>query len=140
MKPTLLLADGDAEIRELYCNLLARHGYDVVPAADGLDCLQKLNASEPDVLVLDLEMIWGGGDGVLGWLREQTCRPPIPVVLTGTAGCSPDTAADAAAPVVEFLTKPFALTDLLKSLQDAMARKPSAPNRNYGSRSEMYIG
>jgi hypothetical protein len=43
----------------------------VETASDGLDCLKKLRRATPAALVLDLKLHWGGGDGVLAWLRED---------------------------------------------------------------------
>ena len=53
MKPTLLIAQSDAELRDAYRRFLTGRGYDVETAADGLDCLEKLRRVAPAVLVLD---------------------------------------------------------------------------------------
>ena len=71
MKQTMLIADGDAELCDHYRNFATEHGYDVETSSDGLDCVRKLRQVTPTVLVLDMELRWGGGDGVLGWLREE---------------------------------------------------------------------
>src|SRR5438067_11067086 len=75
MKQTLLIADGDAELCDLYEMFLTECGYEVEAASDGLDCLRKLRQVIPAVLVLDLELRWGGGDGVLARLREESLMP-----------------------------------------------------------------
>ena len=58
MKQTLLIADGDTELCELYGEGLTDLGYDVVTSSDGLDCLTKLRQAMPDAIVLDLELLW----------------------------------------------------------------------------------
>ena len=88
MKQRLLIADRDAELCEVYRRFLTERGYEVETSTDGLDCLAKLRQVTPAVLVLDLELLWGGGDGVLAWLREERPAPRIPVLLTATA-CRP---------------------------------------------------
>jgi FixJ family two-component response regulator len=77
----------------------------------------------PALLVLDRELPWGGGDGVLAWLREEKVASGLPVVLTSTADSPPDVAEDFKPPVIQFLPKPFALTALLESVRAAIAEK-----------------
>ena len=72
MKQALLIADRDAELCDVYRRFLTDRGYEVETSSDGLDCLRKLRQVTPAVLVLDLELLWGGGDGVLAWLREES--------------------------------------------------------------------
>lgn len=82
MPHTVLIADHDPHIRECCCRCLKAHGYDAVTAADGLQCLEQLQAESPEVLVLDPEILWGGGAGILAWLREQSPLKPVRVIVT----------------------------------------------------------
>jgi DNA-binding response OmpR family regulator len=123
MKPTLLLAEGDAELCDVYRRFLTEHDYEVETAPDGLGCLEKLRRVMPAVLVLDRGLRWGGGDGVLAWLREQGVTSRVRVVLTATTGCPQDSAIFSEPPVVDHLLKPFALTTLLRSVRAAAARE-----------------
>jgi DNA-binding NtrC family response regulator len=109
----LLIADGDAELCDLYEMSLWEYGYEVETASDGLDCLRKLRQTMPAVLVLDLEIHWGGGDGVLAYLREESFAPETPVILTSTSLYPYDFTDDLERPVVAYLPKPFAVTALL---------------------------
>jgi len=123
MKQRLLIADRDADLCELYRSFLTERGYEVETSTDGLDCVAKLRQVPPAVLVLDLELLWGGGDGVLAWLREESPPPRIPVLLTTTAADPPDMAGFNQPPVVHYLPKPFALAGLLESIRSAVAKK-----------------
>jgi CheY-like chemotaxis protein len=89
MKPTLVIAESDAELRGAYWRFLTGRGYHVETADDGLDCLEKLRRLAPVVLVLDRELRWGGVDGVLACLREESAGSGVSVVLTTTAGNPP---------------------------------------------------
>lgn len=125
MRAAILLAEGDSELRGLYSEYLRKQGYAVAVAAHGLDCLQQLRQTSPDVLVIDLELTWGGGDGVVDWLRADSGRAKLPVILTA-AGCRSQ-GPDRASPVVDFLPKPFALAALADSIRAALA--PNEPER-----------
>ena len=133
MKHRLLIADHDAEWCELYRRFLTELGYEVETATDGLDCLAKLRQVAPAVLVLDQELLWGGGDGVLAWLREESPAHKIPVVFLAAAAAGPDRDVFKESPVVDCLPKPVALTPLLDSVRSAVAskerREPSNLNR-----------
>jgi DNA-binding response OmpR family regulator len=143
MNQTLLIAEGDAELCDVYRRFFAGQGCDVETASDGLDCLAKLRRGKPAVLVLDWELRWGGGDGVLAWLREQGATSGVPVVLMTTAGSPQHPAVFTAPPVVDHLRKPFALTALLESVRSAVAGTgrggPSYRNR-VPVYSELFLG
>ena len=117
MNQTLLIADGDAELCDDYRRVLTERGYEVETSSGGLDCLRKLRQMTPAALVLNLELFWGGGDGVLAWLREENPKHEIPVILTATTGCLQDFAGLIEPPVVDYLPKPFTLTALTQSLE-----------------------
>lgn len=142
MKQNLLIADGDAELCDVYRKFLTERGYEVATSSDGLDCLRKLRALAPAVLVLDLELCWGGGDGVLAWLREENRAPAVSVVLTATACSPPDVAEHSAPPVVGYLPKPFGLTALLETVRVAVAKGQEAARKvSFGPPSpEFFIG
>jgi DNA-binding response OmpR family regulator len=141
MNPILLVAEGDAELRELYQRLLAVCGYDVETAAHGLECLEKLRRLRPAVLILDRELRWGGSDGVLAWLREQSVMAGVLVVLTTTADCSAEVLGDVRPPVVKLLPKPFALTALLESVRTADSHRDERFNPNLAAACpELLIG
>jgi DNA-binding NtrC family response regulator len=144
MKRTLLIAEGDAELCDIYRSFLSECGYLVETASDGLDCLTKLRQVSPAVLVQDREIRSGGADGVLAWLREERYPSKVAVVLTATGRASPETSEEIRSPVVRFLTKPFALTVLLQSVRAAVAEKrPEEPliSWNRGAAySEFFLG
>jgi DNA-binding response OmpR family regulator len=120
MNSAVLIAEGDAELSEVYRKFLRKRGYAVESAASGLDCLEKLRRMRPAVIVLDRELQWGGGDGVLAWLRQERTMSGVPVILTATAGCSADGADAHQPPIVKFLPKPFTLSALLESVRAAI--------------------
>jgi DNA-binding NtrC family response regulator len=137
---TVLIAQGDADLCDLYGKFLTKHGYEVKTSSDGLDCLKKLRRATPAVLVLDLELLWGG-DGILAWLREENPAYGIPVILTATAGSPQDFAHFIEPPVVGFLLKPIAPIALLEKVRTAVAEATSrAPSQRRRDGPEFFIG
>src|SRR5947209_8489515 len=120
MMPVVLVTDADPELTHLFRQFLIEKGYAVETASGGLECLDRLRRNSPDVLVLDRELPWGGGDGVLARLREDGPVPPPAVVLTtGSSACPPEVLDSA---VVGCLRKPFALAELLECITVSLSR------------------
>jgi DNA-binding NtrC family response regulator len=119
----LLIADSDAESRDVYRSFIAARGYDVETASDGLDCLAKLRRAMPAAVVLDLDLRWGGAIGVLAWLREERAASRVAVILTTTAGQPLDFREVIEPPVIGFLLKPFTLPALLEKVRSALAKR-----------------
>jgi CheY-like chemotaxis protein len=81
MRLRVLMADGDSILLSLYRAFLSTEALDVRTASTGLECLEQLRRWRPDVLVLDAELPWGAGAGVLEVMREDPTLPEVPVLL-----------------------------------------------------------
>jgi DNA-binding response OmpR family regulator len=79
--PILLIADSDVRRRGELRRLFSSSGFRVVAAADGLGCLAELVAMEADILVITLEIPWGGGDGVIARLNDGLLVRRKPLIL-----------------------------------------------------------
>jgi DNA-binding response OmpR family regulator len=60
---------------------LEHRGFNVVTADDGVSCIEYLHDGVPNVLVVEPELPWGGGDGVLAILRDVPKWRDIPVLV-----------------------------------------------------------
>lgn len=109
---TALLAEADRELRDAYVWVLSRHGFQMDTAEDGLACLTKLRRYMPELLILDMELAWGGGDGVLEILRDEPCLLPPQVLLTSAVVSTRVLEGMAWCPAVQALSKPFRLSEL----------------------------
>lgn len=112
MKSRLLATDPDPFLLQIYRAYFAARGFEVATAGDGVECLELLREFLPDALILSLDLTWGGAEGVLAIIREETEMQPIPIVLT-VAEISRSKAVEfLLPPVVKLLKKPFRLRDL----------------------------
>ncbi len=83
MSAHVLIADPDRFLLASYGAYLSEHGATVRTATTGIECAARLRDSEPDVLVLEPNLLWGGGDGVLALIAEEPeLRPNIVMLLT----------------------------------------------------------
>lgn len=80
----VLLAVRRSRSRNEYALDLKRHGFNVVTADNGLECLDVLGRFVPDVIVIEPELLWGGGDGVLAVISDMPELRSVPVLLLTT--------------------------------------------------------
>ncbi|HVW37115.1 MAG TPA: response regulator, partial [Pirellulales bacterium] len=115
MAMRLMVADADESILERCENYSSRNGIALQIAKGGIECLDALRRSPPDVLVLDIDLPWGGGDGVLTVMREDDLLAGIPVVLLDRNAASGFGPGRFPANVVGRLVKPLDVATLFDS-------------------------
>ena len=121
-KPTgrVLVAEDDQRLRESLARVLTFEGYDVALAADGAAALNLIEASEPDVVVLDVMMPNVDGLTACRRLRERGDRTPV-LMLTARHEVG-DRVAGLDAGADDYLVKPYALDELLARLRALLRR------------------
>jgi len=117
--PRVLVVDDEPELlRALRINLRAR-GYDVETAADGASALDVAARRRPDVVVLDLGLPDLDGVDVIRGLRGWTT---VPVLVLSARQDSHDKVEALDAGADDYVTKPFAMDELLARLRAAVRR------------------
>jgi len=81
MSYRILLAGPKPELFVPFAVELTQRGFEVRTATTGLGCLTTLHSWHPDLLVMNPDLMWGSGIGVLGVMYEEESVPVIPVVL-----------------------------------------------------------
>ena len=104
MKYVILIADDEAEIRDLLRLYLENSGYDVLEAADGLEALAILKKEHVDLAVLDVMMPRMNGLHVLKKIRETS---NIPVLVFSAKDADSDKILGLNLGADDYLTKPF---------------------------------
>lgn len=104
----ILVVDDQRTAQGIVCQILQDAGYAVESAVDGQQALEKIEASRPDLVILDLVMPVMDGWKVLERLRRTKGAPPV-VVLSGQLdrGRAMEAGAGASLP------KPFTIEALL---------------------------
>jgi type II secretory ATPase GspE/PulE/Tfp pilus assembly ATPase PilB-like protein len=118
-KKTVLLVEDEAPLRHVLRDLLEREGFTVVEAADGVQALDEVDRSAPDVLVLDLNLPRLDGYGVLSHLRARPSTAKLPVIVLTAKGDEENEVKVFETGANDFLTKPFrprALSARLRAL------------------------
>ena len=111
----VLIADPDESLLGEYREH-SRDGLEVVTALNGLECVERLREQVPDVLVLEPQLPWGGGDGVLAMMHDVLDLGTIPVMIL--TSCSDSKVLDGFSrfPISDFQSKPLSPAQLVKRL------------------------
>ena len=117
----ILLIEDEAEVASYILNGLAELGYVVEHVADGREGLILATRGSYDALVIDLMLPGLAGLGVLRTLRGAGVKTPT-LILTARASV-PDRVEGLNAGADDYLTKPFAFSELFARL-NALTRRP----------------
>ena len=117
----LLLAEDEKELSKALCTLLKYNNFSVDAVYDGADALDYLDSEIYDCLILDIMMPKIDGLTVLKTIREKGNNIPV-LILTAKSEIDDrclglDSGAD------DYLTKPFAMKELLSRIKALVRRK-----------------
>ena len=117
MAKTILVVDDERHIVRLVEVNLARAGYEVVSAYDGVEALEKIEENIPDMIVLDVMMPRMDGFEVLKKLQANPKYKDIPVIMLTAKAQDADIFKGWQSGVSSYLTKPFNPKELLVFVQ-----------------------
>src|SRR5262245_7435186 len=127
MSARILIAEDDADLRDLLQDDLEDVGYETVVAIDGRAAMAHIERENEfiDLLITDMRMPGLTGDELLAAMRAQ--RPETPVVVITAFGSVEQAVGMVKAGAFQYLTKPFDTDDLLSAVAEALEQ--SAPQR-----------
>ena len=79
--PTVMVVDDSLTVRKITGSLLAREGYQVVTAKDGVEALEALLDTHPDVMLVDIEMPRLDGFDLTRNIRADARLKDIPIIM-----------------------------------------------------------
>lgn len=125
-RKTVMVVDDDADLVAVHRIVLEADGYEVVAADSGEDCLAKVKAERPDLIVLDI-MMRTVGDGMFcaQELRRDEATRDIPIIVLSAVNQEPpfNIGIDEGwLPVDVFIEKPIAPEQLLTHVHKALGQ------------------
>jgi DNA-binding response OmpR family regulator len=123
----VLIADDDADLRELIAFTLAQAGYLVIKAANGPAAVRAFETESADLVVLDINMPGLSGFQVCEAIRA---RSRVPVMMLTVRGEEEDLVSALGLGADDYLTKPFSPRTLLARIKALLRRagmESSAP-------------
>jgi two-component system response regulator MprA len=123
----VLVVDDDRAVRESLRRSLEFNGYHVSLASDGAEALASIGGNAPDALVIDVMM--PRLDGIETTRALRTAGNDLPILVLTARDSVGDRVEGLDAGADDYLTKPFALEELLARLR-ALLRRAQAPTED----------
>jgi len=119
----ILVVDDDPDIRQLAGRILARAGYEVRAAENGLRAMALLDGGGYDAVVTDIVMPDMDGIEFLKAMRAAGCQPPV-LAMTGGVRDNSDLYLRCAElyGASRTLAKPFTPVELLEAVKAVLSR------------------
>jgi two-component system OmpR family response regulator/two-component system alkaline phosphatase synthesis response regulator PhoP len=130
----VLVAEDEANIRELVRLHLGLEGWDVLESATGQDALDRLRAEPVDLVVLDIMLPGLDGITVLRAMRRGGPNAGTPVLLLTARREESDKVLGLDSGADDYLTKPFGVRELVARARALMRRvRPAADATSPGA-------
>jgi len=112
---TILVADDDASIRSLLKQLLVDEGFAVQEASTGIEVVEKVKESSPDLVIMDVRM--PELDGIEALSRLKGSNPKTAVLIMTAFGSSNAAIRAMELGAFDYITKPFELEKISHSVK-----------------------
>src|SRR5258708_24938770 len=137
-KATIVAADDDPQLLRLVTHNLEFEGYEVLPASNGQQALEQIEAHGPDLVLLDVMMPKMDGFTACQRVREFSS---VPIIIVTARGQDQDKVRGLDLGADDYLTKPFSVDDLLARVRDVLRRAQfSAQELAHGVTTTLSIG
>lgn len=124
MREKVLVVDDDADALKTYADILESEGFQVSTAMDGVQALDRIDRSRPDVILLDIMMPGKDGIEVARELTQRRDTGNIPIVIiTALNSFSVGSGLADIAGIRRFLYKPCSIPALLQGIKEALLYK-----------------
>ncbi|RLU86881.1 DNA-binding response regulator [Streptomyces griseocarneus] len=120
----ILIVDDEPAVREALRRSLAFEGYGTELAVDGLDALAKVDAYDPELIVLDVLM--PRMDGLTAARRLRSSGVTVPILMLTARDTVGDRVTGLDAGADDYLVKPFELDELLARIRALLRRSAYA--------------
>ncbi|NVK44988.1 MAG: response regulator [Rhodobacteraceae bacterium] len=117
----ILLVEDEDNIAIAIEVLLTRAGYELLRVSSGDQALPNIRAQKPDLVLLDVTLPGLSGYEVCQRLRRNAELAHIPVLMMSARASEAEQRKGVAMGANAFLTKPFAMSDLLGSVARLIA-------------------
>jgi DNA-binding response OmpR family regulator len=110
---TVVVADDDDDLREVFVDALCEAGHEVHPADDGRAAIEAIRVHRPDLLLLDVWMPVMTGFDVLETLRHDSLGSRLKVIVVSNLGDADSRLAAFEAGASAYLVKGRSLSEML---------------------------
>jgi len=121
-KQKILIIDDEPDIRDVLKITLESEGFDVFEAKDGVEGLEKVHRSSPDLVILDYKMPKMDGHEVCQILKKDILLRHMPIIMLTGKGETQDKIKGINAGADDYLVKPFEPQELVARIKMIVRR------------------
>ena len=121
----ILVAEDEADIRDLIAFSLTYAGLEVITAVDGEQAVQKAVQEKPDLIMLDVRMPKMTGYEACAAIKEMSELQDVPVIILSAKGQESEIEAGLDAGAYEYILKPFVLEELVHKVKSIVGCLPA---------------
>lgn len=129
----VLVVDDEPTIRDTVAMNLQREGLEVVKASSGVEGLETMRSVQPDLVVLDIMLPGMDGFEVCRRIREFSM---VPILLLSARGEEIDRIIGLEIGADDYLTKPFAMRELVARVRAMLRRARMTQTRESSERDD----
>jgi two-component system, OmpR family, response regulator RegX3 len=119
--PLVLVVDDEQSYRDALTVALQREGFAVETAADGIQALERFDAVQPALVLLDVMLPRVSGVDVC---RQIRTRSRVPIIMVTARNAEIDAVVGLEVGADDYVTKPFRLRELIARVRAALRRVP----------------
>jgi len=120
----ILVVDDEEIIGRMVEFRLTNAGHEIVRARDGQEALSLATSEKPDLIMLDVLMPVFDGLEVLERIKENPELSSTPVIMLTAKGRESDVVAGFKRGAIDYIIKPFSLSELTARVDAALANEP----------------
>src|SRR3954454_677054 len=128
-RPLILVVDDEQSYRDALTVALQREGFAVETAADGVEALERFDAVQPALVLLDVMLPRVSGVDVC---RQIRTRSRVPIIMVTARNAEIDAVVGLEVGADDYVTKPFRLRELIARVRASLRRVPAGDDEEHG--------
>ncbi|HVE99294.1 MAG TPA: response regulator [Mycobacteriales bacterium] len=126
MSGRIVIADDSPTLRRIVGSVLTKQGYEIAEAEDGVAAVQAVFRTQPDAVVMDVQMPRVSGYVATRLLKDDWQTADIPVILLTSLDAASDRYWGRSAGADDYLTKDFEASELADAVSAVIDRATAA--------------
>jgi DNA-binding response OmpR family regulator len=124
---TVLVAEDDSDLRELFSTILSTAGYDVVAVRDGVEASEALRERDINLVLTDMWMPRVSGLDLCKRLRADPATVQLPVLVVSAYGSWRGKEEALLVGATDYIAKPVRASSLLSKVEAIVGKPPPPP-------------
>lgn len=126
-KKTIFVVEDEEDILDLIRHHLAKEGYAVATATNGMEAVKAILRKPPDLILLDLMLPGLDGLEVCRMLKKDAKSADVPILMVTAKDEESDVVAGLELGADDYIVKPFRMKELIARVRTALRRRRGPP-------------